>query len=141
MDARPTAVDDAATADAGQTITIAAWQNDFDLDSGIDLSSFTLSALQAGATVTNNGDGTFDFLASTAGSYTFDYEFRDLLGQLSNTATVTVTVSPPVLPVTHLVSGTIYEDVDGDGQIVDDGVGSSGRCRGPVSRQRRRRGG
>ncbi len=119
--APPTAVDDTAAALAGQTITIAAWQNDSDPESAIDLSSYTLSALPLGASVINHSDGTFDFRADTAGVYAFTYEFRDSLGQASNTATVTVTVSN-----TYQVTGTVYEDIDGDGDVADDGVGAVG---------------
>lgn len=124
--ATPIAVDDMATADAGQLITIAAWQNDSDADSGIDFSSYQLVSLPVGATVNNPGDGTFNFRANLPGTYSFGYEFRDMLGKRSNTATVTVTVLPPVLPLLHQVSGTIFEDVNGDGSIADDGVGAAG---------------
>ena len=88
----PSAADDSVSTFAGQTITINASLNDTDVEGGIDPTSYQIVAFPVGATVVNNGDGTFDFSAATGGAYAFTYRFSDLDGAQSNVATVTIQV-------------------------------------------------
>ena len=95
----PVAADDAGI---GFTTSEDAWittsnvtTNDTDPDNTIDTASITVLTNVSNGTLTNNGNGTFDYTptAGWSGTDTFTYTISD--GNLSsNTATVTLTVTP-----------------------------------------------
>ena len=92
----PVAVNDSGTVaeDAATALTIDLTANDTDVDGTID--DATLTIIQpAHGTVTDNGDGTVDYVpdANFFGTDTFTYTVQDDDGAISNIATVTVTVT------------------------------------------------
>ncbi len=95
----PVSVEDAFTVDQGSATTLDLAANDSDADDGLDLASITVQTVPANGTVTVNADGTVDYThdgsATTADSFT--YTIRDNSGVVSNTASVTITVT--LLPV------------------------------------------
>ncbi|NOZ37751.1 MAG: hypothetical protein GXP11_06760 [Gammaproteobacteria bacterium] len=91
------AVDDSFSTNQEQTITINLTANDNTSAGGetIDGTTVTASAAGSGATVADNNDGSVDYTppAGFVGADTFTYTVQDTAGNLSNTATVTVTVA------------------------------------------------
>ncbi len=126
----PVARDDVATLDEDTTATITLSANDTDADGSI--ASFNIPATTSGSvSLTDNGNGTVDFTppANWNGSDSFSYTVTDNDGKTSNTATVTINVTPvndaPVgvadsastsedMPVTTGNVLTNDTDVDGD---------------------------
>ncbi|NHO66351.1 cadherin-like domain-containing protein, partial [Aestuariicella hydrocarbonica] len=112
----PVANDDTATVDEGTTQTIDLVGNDTDADDAVDPGSIVIVSGPSNGTITVNSDGTVayshDGSETTADSFT--YTVRDQLGQLSNTATVNLTIAPqndaPVL--TDLASTLTYDEGD-----------------------------
>jgi Bacterial Ig domain len=103
----PVAVNDTAVTSVNVPIAINVLANDLDVDGvtnptmglvtgpGFLAGAANVSALTpaTGASITSVVGGTVNFLATTAGTYTFTYQARDDANALSvNTATVTVTV-------------------------------------------------
>jgi HD-GYP domain-containing protein (c-di-GMP phosphodiesterase class II) len=76
--------------------------NDFDFDGTIDPGSVQIVATTTGGTLTNNGDGTFEYepVADFAGTDAFSYRIADAAGLDSNVTTVNLVVNavndPPV---------------------------------------------
>ncbi|MFL5378714.1 MAG: cadherin-like domain-containing protein, partial [Myxococcales bacterium] len=90
-----TAVNDGPfTAQASVAIDLpSVLDNDIDADGRTDLvDAVELTATTPGATVTGGAGGVVNFLAPTAGTYTFTYRARDKAGNLSNPATVVVRI-------------------------------------------------
>jgi len=106
-----TPVANADLATAYENIGIAALDlalNDTDTD-GLDLNSINIPIQPVNGSVApnNNGTGTVSFTpnANFLGTAIFSYTIRDSLGNISNSADVTITVSPQVPTVaTTLVS-------------------------------------
>ncbi|SFR67887.1 Ig-like domain-containing protein, partial [Halogeometricum limi] len=92
-DAAPTANDDTAAVNAGESTTISVLGNDAD-DVGLDASSVRVVTGPSSGTATANADGTVtyrhDGSATTGDSFT--YRVSDTAGQASNAARVSVTV-------------------------------------------------
>ncbi len=107
----PEAVDDNANTEEGSAVTIDVLDNDSDPDGDpIEINSFTQPS---NGTVVLNPDGSFTYTPSGefVGEDSFTYTIRDSSGAISNTATVTITVSednPVELDMTNSV-GTVYD--------------------------------
>jgi uncharacterized repeat protein (TIGR01451 family) len=113
----PTASNDSASAAFNTPVTIDAKANDFSSagttlnSSKIDLDPSTpvqdSSITVAGGVFTLEADGTIKFVPTPGfvGTATASYTIQDSLGQVSNPATVTVTVSNPPAPVATNDSG------------------------------------
>ena len=107
----PEAVDDSASTEEGSAVTIDVLDNDSDPDGDpIEINSFTQPS---NGTVVLNPDGSFTYTPSGEfmGEDSFTYTIRDSSGAVSNTATVTITVSednPVELDMTNSV-GTVYD--------------------------------
>jgi hypothetical protein len=113
----PVAVDDVATTDAGQAVTIEVLDNDTDPEDQLVPGSVSVTQSPANGSVTVNGDGTMVYTptAGFVGTDTFRYTVRDDLNVESNPATVTVTVNtigPPWQNPTDAL------DVNNDGAVV-----------------------
>ena len=127
----PVATDDSGTVAEGGTVTLDLAGNDSDADDGLDLTSIQIVSGPSNGTVTVNADGTVDYThdgSETTGD-SFTYSIRDASGQVSNTATVTLGVTPvndP--PVATDDSGTVAEggtvtlDLAGNDSDADDGL-------------------
>lgn len=89
----PVATNDSGSTDVGTPVTISVLNNDSDVDGdALTVSEFTGAA---NGLVTNNGNGTMTYTPNTpfAGTDSFTYTITD--GELTDTATVTITVTSP----------------------------------------------
>jgi len=99
----PVAVDDNSVATNDIPIIIDVLNNDIDPD-GHSLTVDSVNFLGTNGLVTNNGnDVGFSADLNFDGVTTFSYRASDGNGGLSNTATVSVTVSDTLVPVIHLM--------------------------------------
>ena len=108
----PVAVNDTVTTAEDTLVTISAATNDTDVDGNLDPASATVATAPANGTVTNNGDGTFDYSPNPDfnGSDSFTYTIADSDG-LTDTATVNITVGAVNdAPVANDDSVTTAED-------------------------------
>jgi hypothetical protein len=99
----PTASDDTATVDAGQSVTVDVLSNDGDSDGSLDPSSVQVtSGPSSGSTAVDpsTGEVTYTHDGSDGTSDSFTYSVADDDGATSNEATVSVTIDQPALPVT-----------------------------------------
>lgn len=132
----PVAVNDAATTNEDVPVQISVLSNDSDVDGSLVNSSVTIKTGPSHGTAavnTSTGIVTYTPAANYFGTDTFTYTVRDNGGATSNTATVTVTVSPvndaPVVVnaitdrslslgggalTIDLVGHVLFSDVDGD---------------------------
>ena len=92
----PVANDDTATVDEGDTVVIAVKGNDTDAEDGTPAGVVTIVGAPANGTVTVNANGTVSYVhnGSETSSDSFTYTVTDSNGQVSNTATVNITVNP-----------------------------------------------
>ena len=91
----PVTVNDQFAVGAGQTRQLAVLANDFDVDSQIDPSSVQIVQAPSSGTATVLGSGQIQYAAQAGfkGTVTLTYTVRDMEGNLSNPATVTVVVN------------------------------------------------
>jgi hypothetical protein len=113
----PVAVDDAATTDLDQSVTIDLIANDSDPEGQLIAGSLTLTEPPANGSVTVNVDGTVVYQPDEGfvGVDTFRYTVRDDLNEASNVATVTVTVNDIGSPWQNKDNAL---DVNDDGFVV-----------------------
>jgi len=101
----PLALNDTASVLAGGTVTINVAANDSTPNAGaiMNLASVLTGAplaVPALGTITNNLNGTITYTAgAVAGTDTFAYTIKDSTGTVSLPATVTVTITAPLLPL------------------------------------------
>jgi uncharacterized delta-60 repeat protein len=92
----PVAGNDVASVNEGGSVIIDLTATDSDIDNTIDLNSIIITGLPANGSVVVNGDGTVTYTQN--GSETladsFTYTISDISGAVSNSATVTLTVTP-----------------------------------------------
>lgn len=114
----PLANDDTATAPTSVATSINVIANDTDSDGSVDPATVVVTA-PAHGTATANVDGTVTYTSNAgfAGTDTFTYTVGDNGGATSNSATVTVTVTPnfPVSSAGTTLAGGDY-DTDDDGR-------------------------
>jgi large repetitive protein len=105
----PVAVDDATTVVRGQSVKINVLAND--REPGGEILRVTATTSPANGSAVINADGTIDYTpnSSFVGTDSFTYTICDPAGQCS-TATVTITVHPSVSALT----GTVFQDMDGN---------------------------
>jgi hypothetical protein len=94
----PHANDDTATVAAGGMVTIDVSANDTTPIGNLDLGSIVIAQQPTNGTVVVNGDGTVTYTNTNtnATSDTFTYTIANDLGQVSNVATVSITITPEV---------------------------------------------
>jgi hypothetical protein len=91
----PVAVNDSTTVTRGGTVTIPVAANDSAPNGQLDLSTIQFATRPANGTVTANSDGTVRYVhnGSEEPFDTFSYTIRDRQGQVSNIATVAITIT------------------------------------------------
>jgi gliding motility-associated-like protein len=93
----PTAFDDTPVAAEDTPMTIDVLANDIDIDDAIDITTVAMVANPSHGTVSVNattGEVMYTPAADFFGTDSFTYSVKDGAGATSNTATVTITVSP-----------------------------------------------
>jgi hypothetical protein len=128
----PVAVNDAATIPSNIAAIVDLAANDFDNDDGLDLASIAIGTQPSHGTLTVQTDGKVSYVhdGSEATSDVFTYRIRDKSGQLSNEATVSLTITlvnqPPIaVPDSATVSapgGQVVIDVAGNDSDPDGGL-------------------
>ncbi|MEM9215757.1 MAG: tandem-95 repeat protein [Cyanobacteria bacterium P01_F01_bin.150] len=113
----PDAVDDVATVAPSSDVTINVLANDNDADGSLVVGSVTVVDGPIGGMVIVNSDGTITYSnidpLITSDSFTYTVEDND--GEISNTATVTLTIAEPppnVVPLAGDDSATVVRDSD-----------------------------
>jgi hypothetical protein len=98
----PVAVDDTASIASNVSAIVDIAANDLDFDDGLDLTSIEIGIAPAHGTLTIQTDGKVAYVhnGSEATQDTFTYRIRDKAGALSNTATVSLSITlvnqPPI---------------------------------------------
>ena len=98
----PVAVNDTASIASNVQAIVDIAANDLDLDDGLDLTSIEIGISPAHGTLTIQTDGKVTYVhnGSEATQDTFTYRIRDKAGALSNTATVSLSITlvnqPPI---------------------------------------------
>ncbi|MGI8980410.1 MAG: tandem-95 repeat protein, partial [Pirellulaceae bacterium] len=127
----PVAVNDAATVAEGAAANVPVSTNDTDADGTINPASIVITQVPANGTAVPNANGTVTYThnGSETTTDTFRYTINDNTGAVSNTATVTITVTPANdAPVAVNDAATVAEgasanvpvstnDTDADGTI------------------------
>ena len=116
---RPTAFDDTASivGDSAAT-TLSLLDNDTTDDPSETLQIQTVGTTSAGGTVTiidNGGAVSYQPATGFVGTETFTYVVTD--GELTDTASVTVTVTDPATTTNSLFAGFVFFDQDNDGAM------------------------
>jgi large repetitive protein len=119
----PDAINDVVSTSKNVALKIGVLGNDIDIDTA--QSSLTVKAgttTTQGGTIAVNADKTITYTPKSnyTGTDSFTYTLSD--GTSSDTATVSITVGTGS---TNKLSGTIYEDVNGDASL-SDGIGKAG---------------
>ncbi|MFN0017563.1 MAG: tandem-95 repeat protein [Pirellulaceae bacterium] len=93
----PVASDDSAIVllSTSNNVTINVATNDTDADNTLDLTSIVITQAPVNGSVVVNGDGTVTYThdGSLTTSDSFQYTIKDALGVVSNTATVSITIT------------------------------------------------
>ncbi|MFV2004531.1 MAG: Ig-like domain-containing protein, partial [Gammaproteobacteria bacterium] len=128
----PVAIDDSATVAASGFVVIDVLSNDSDADGTLNNTTVTIMTPPVNGTLVDDGAGllTYTHDGSVTTSDSFTYTVADNQGALSNTATVTLTVTgagnqPPVAvddSATANTSGSVvidvlFNDTDADGTL------------------------
>ena len=97
--AAPVAVADTATTAADTPVVIAVLANDTTAGT-LDPAAIVTASPANGTAVANPANGTVTFTpaAGFSGTGSFTYTVKDILGQVSNSVAVTITVTSPVVP-------------------------------------------
>lgn len=126
----PKAVDDIASVVRTTTKNISVAANDTDVENQLDFTTITFTQQPTHGTVSLNPNGTVKYVndGNAATSDTFKYTIKDLAGNVSNEATVTLTITANVAPTAVADTSTLAEasnvtinvasnDTDSDGTI------------------------
>ncbi|MFT3880015.1 MAG: Ig-like domain-containing protein [Gemmatales bacterium] len=130
VDQAPVAVNDTASVVRGSFKDIAVAANDTDDQNQLDFTTITFTQQPAHGTLSLNLNGTVRYThdGSAGTSDTFKYTIKDLTGNVSNVATVTLTIGDNVSPTAVADTATVAEggeatinvasnDTDTDGSI------------------------
>lgn len=118
LPAPPVAVDDSSTTVAGTAATISVLTNDT-TTAALDPTTVAIDSSPAHGTTIVSSSGTVTFIPAAgylSGTDSFTYHVKDTFGQLSNIATVTVTITAPPAPVAVADVATV---VAGSTTVID----------------------
>jgi VCBS repeat-containing protein len=106
----PVATDDTATVVRSGNVSINVAANDTSASSTIDPASITITQQPTSGTAVANADGTVTYTnnGAAATSDSFQYTIKDQEGNVSNTATVSITVVAALAAVND--TGSVIED-------------------------------
>jgi large repetitive protein len=92
----PAAAADAVSLAIGATVNVNVLANDTDADGTLNLGSLAITQAPAHGTATKNSDGTVTYVhgGSAGTTDSFRYTIADNTGAVSNTATVSITITP-----------------------------------------------
>ena len=95
VDDAPIAVDDTFSMGVGQSRLLDVLSNDSDIDTTIDPRTIAITSIPIGGTAEVNQTGVIEYTSDPGfrGVTTFTYTVRDAAGNVSNEATVTITVN------------------------------------------------
>ena len=126
----PVANDDIVSVEPGETKTLDILSNDTDSDGSVAPSTITIIDQPLNGTVIPNNDGTVTYShnGSATTSDTFTYTVADNDGDISNTATVNLTIAPNQAPTANndtavvttgdtLTINILNNDTDSDGNL------------------------
>lgn len=127
----PVANPDSALVDEGGSVRINISENDEDIDDGIDKGSIEIVVEPQSGSVSVNPDGSVDYLQTVAESSgdSFAYIIKDVTGETSNTAEVSINIAPvkqitdDLLIALGLNPSAPNGDTDGDGVPDKDEIG------------------
>ncbi|MEC4090247.1 Ig-like domain-containing protein [Pseudoalteromonas rubra] len=93
----PVAVNDSASVEVAQSVTITVLDNDSDADGTLQAGTVEIvQSAQMGTTeVSSSGEITYFHTGTSEGEDSFTYQVQDNQGAVSNTATVTITITAP----------------------------------------------
>ncbi|HQR06989.1 MAG TPA: Ig-like domain-containing protein [Gemmatales bacterium] len=130
VDQAPKAVDDNVSVVRTATKNISVAANDTDVENQLDFTTITFTLLPTHGTISLNPNGTVKYIndGNAATSDTFKYTIKDLAGNISNEATVTLTITANVSPTAVADAATVAEgstvtvkvasnDTDSDGTL------------------------
>ena len=129
----PVANDDSSTVEVADSVVIDVLSNDIDNDGTLNLASLTVNTQPTEGTVQVNSDGTitYNHTGSITGTDSFTYTVEDDDGELSNVATVNLTIEEgsPVFESddfnsTSLGSQWTFVNPAGDGSFALTGTGT-----------------
>lgn len=112
VDRLPVAAADSATVGEGQSVNIDVAANDNDVIDALDLTSIQVVSGASHGSLQVNTDGTVDYTHDGSENFSdsFTYTIDDVTGATSNTATVSITITPVNdAPVANDDSGSVNE--------------------------------
>ena len=117
----PVANDDTAgSVVAGGTLSIAVTDNDVDNDDNLDSSSVEIVTIPGSGTASVDASGKITYIstATTATTDTLTYTVKDTAGEISNEATVTITVTEPtIINVAPIANDDVVGSVEAGGTL------------------------
>src|SRR5581483_1286939 len=123
LDVKPVAANDAYTTTTGTAITTTAGTGVLANDLGSTLVKNAVVSGPANGTLALNANGSFSYTpnAGFSGIDTFTYSAKDSSGQVTNTATVTLTVNPVATGDAYTVNaGATLSSTAGTGVLAND---------------------
>jgi VCBS repeat-containing protein len=126
----PVASDDAATVTQGQSTTISVAANDTSATSTLDLTSISIVQTPTSGTAVANSDGTVTYTnnGNSATSDGFQYTIKDQSGNVSNAASVSITVNASALMAVN-DQASVVEDArpnTATGNVLTNDTGGTG---------------
>ncbi len=110
----PTLTNDSITLNQGSSVTFSVLSNDTDIDGTIDATTLAIATNPTHGQLQLNPDATFTYTPNPnfSGTDTFTYTVKDNGGQISQPATVTLTVNNLPPTITNLIGDTQIKEGD-----------------------------
>ncbi|MFM6408309.1 MAG: PKD domain-containing protein, partial [Microcystis sp.] len=110
----PTLTNDSITLNQGSSVTFSVLSNDTDIDGTIDATTLAIATNPTHGQLQLNPDATFTYTPNSnfSGTDTFTYTVKDNSGQISQPATVTLTVNNLPPTITNLTGDSQINEGD-----------------------------